>query len=69
MPLFFKQGMPSDNITAGDGSKVKAGGIIGLPYRTAGSTRDPSDRRRRRAGVEVRVVTTYDSKGVASRPS
>lgn len=32
VPLFFKQGMPSDNITAGDGSKVKAGGIIGLPY-------------------------------------
>ena len=32
VPLFFKQGMPGDNITAGDGSKVKAGGIIGLPY-------------------------------------
>ena len=32
VPLFFKQGMPGDNITAGDGSKVKAGGIISLPY-------------------------------------
>ena len=32
VPVFFKQAVAGGGVTAGDGSKVKAGGIIGLPY-------------------------------------